>query len=88
MTSPAIEQDFAMLTRTLVAYVAWLTMVFVDIPAFVWIFVVIAAPMTFGSVIWHLRKNHSRSVVNQIAFCGALAFFPVLAIQIFVSHRN
>ncbi len=72
-----------MLVRVLVAYTAWLTMILADIPASISVFIVIAAPMFFGSVVWHLRKTHSLSAVNCIAFCGAVAFVPFLAIQIF-----
>jgi hypothetical protein len=88
MNPIARDQDFGMLIRVVVAYAAWLTMVFGCIPDFLSVFIVIAAPMFFGSVIWHLRKAHSLSAMNRIAFCGAVAFFPFLAIQIFVMSRS
>jgi hypothetical protein len=81
------EQEVGMLIRVLVAYAAWLTMIFVNIPISISIFIVIAAPIFFGSVIWHLWKTHSLSVVNRIAFCGAVAFFPFLMIQLFAMGR-
>ena len=76
-----------MLIRVLVTYGAWLTMVFGGLPGVVSVFVVIAAPMFFGSVVWHLWNTHSQSFVNQVAFCGAVAFFPFLGIQLFVMSR-
>ena len=87
MITAARQQDFGMLIRVLAAYAAWLTMVFGGVPDFVSVFIVIAVPMFFGSVIWHLWKTHSLSMVNRIAFCGAVAFFPFLAIQLFVMSR-
>jgi len=87
MTVVIKEQEVGMLVRVLVAYAAWLTMVFSNIPTVMSVFIVIAAPMFFGSVVWHLWKTHSLSAVNRIAFCGALAFFPFLAIQIFAMRR-
>jgi hypothetical protein len=87
MITAAREQDVGMLIRVLVAYAAWLTMVFGGIPDFISVFIVIAAPMFFGSVIWHLWKIHSLSAVNRIAFCGAVAFFLFLQVQIFAMCR-
>jgi hypothetical protein len=78
------EQDFGMLARVLASYAAWLLMTLTDIPAVISIFIVIAAPMFFGSVIWHLWKKRSGSLVNRIAFCGAAAFFPFLVMQMFI----
>lgn len=83
----ARDQDIGMMIRVLVVYTVWLLMVFGSIPDSISVFIVIASPMLFGSVIWHLWKTHSLSVVNRIAFCGAIAFFPFLAIQIFVMSR-
>jgi len=76
-----------MLFRVIVSYAAWLAMVFGFIPDLVSVFIVFAAPMFFGSVIWHLWKTHSLSAVNRTAFCGAVAFFPFLAIQLFVMYK-
>jgi len=87
MTVVARKQDVGMLIRVLASYAAWMTMVFANIPFFVSIFIVITAPMFFGSVVWHLWKTHSLSAVNRLAFCGAVAFFPFLAIQIYLMRR-
>jgi hypothetical protein len=87
MTTVARDQDIGMLTRVLVAYSAWLTMIFAEIPPFNSVFIVIAAPMFFGSVIWHLWTTRSLSVVNRMAFCGAVAFFPFLVIQVILKRR-
>jgi hypothetical protein len=83
MTINVRNQEIGMLLRVLATYAAWLTVSFSNISPFISVFIVIASPMFFGSVIWHLWKIHSLSAVNQIAFCGALAFFPFLAIQLF-----
>ena len=76
-----------MLARVLASYAAWLTVTFAHIPVLVAFFICITVPIFVGSVIWHLWKTHPRSVVNQIAFCGAVAFFSFLAIQLFVMSR-
>ncbi len=76
-----------MLVRVLATYGAWMTMVFANISPSVSVFIVIAAPMFMGSVIWHLWKKRSLSAVNRLAFCGAVAYFPFLAGQIFAMSR-
>jgi len=76
------ERNLGMLVRVVLSYAAWLTMVFLNVPSFISVFIFIAAPMFFGSVIWHLWKTHSLSIVNQISFSGALAFFPFFGLQI------
>ncbi len=81
------KHNFGMFIRVIGIYTAWLMMVWGDISAVISLFVVVAAPMFAGSVIWHLRKTHSLSNVNRLAFCGAIAFFPFLVIQIFVSRH-
>jgi hypothetical protein len=81
------QQDFGMPFRVIMSYAAWLAMVFGCVSDLVSVFIVFAAPMFFGSVIWHLWKTHSLSAANRIAFCGAVAFFPFLAIQLFVMNR-
>jgi len=48
-----------MLVRVLVAYTAWLTMILADIPASISVFIVIAAPMFFGSVVRMMILEHS-----------------------------
>ena len=73
------RRDIGMLIRVLISYVAWLAMVYGSIPDLISVFVAVAAPMFFGSVIFHLWKTHSLSFINQ------LAFFPFLAIQILFS---
>ncbi len=80
-------REIGMLARMLVTYGAWLTMFFGFIPAIASVVIVIAAPMFMGSVVWHLWKTHSLSAVNRTAFCGALAFFPFLTIQVFAMTR-
>jgi hypothetical protein len=80
------EREWGILLRMLGSYAAWLAMVFVDVPAFASICIVIAAPLVFGSVIWHLWRSHALSAVNQIAFAGAVAFFPFLTIQIWATR--
>jgi hypothetical protein len=76
------RRDIGMLIRVLGSYAAWLIMVFGNIPTYPSVFIIIAAPMFFGSVIFHLWKTHSMSFVNRVSFSGAIAFFPFLAIQI------
>ena len=83
MTAFVIKREIWMLVRVIAAYGAWLTMVFASIPTFVSVFIVAAVPMFMGSVVWHLWKTRSLSAINELAFCGALAFFAFLAIQIF-----
>ena len=83
MTAFVIKREIGMLVRVIAAYGAWLTMVFANIPLFVSVFIVATAPMFMGSVVWHLWKTRSLSAINVVAFCGALAFFAFLAIQIF-----
>ena len=87
MTSPAKELDVGMLVRVLLSYAAWLTMLFAKIPFFVSVFITVAAPMFFGSVVWHLWMTRSSSTVNRFSFCAAVAFFPILALQIFAIMR-
>jgi hypothetical protein len=87
MTTTSRKQDFGMMIRVLLAYAAWLAMVFGATSGFVSVFIVVAAPLFFGSVIWHLRRTYSSSMVNRLAFFGAIAFFPFLAIQMFVMSR-
>ena len=81
------KRNFGMLIRVIVTYLAWIMMVFENIPAFISVVIVVAAPMLFGSVVWHLRKTRSLSVVNRVAFCSAVAFFPFFAIQIVAMRR-
>lgn len=79
------KHNVGMFIRVLGLYAAWLMMVWGLLSAFISILVVIAAPMFAGSVVWHLRKTYYLSAVNRLAFCGAIAFFPFLVIQIFAS---
>ena len=87
MTAATKEQEIGMLVRVLTTYAAWLAMVFATIPPALSIFIVIAAPVFMGSVIWHLWRTRSLSAVNRAAFCGAVAFFPFLAVQVFAINR-
>lgn len=70
-------------------YTALLCAFFADIPNrggrigfVVLVALVIGSPLLFGGVIWHLRKSHSRSWVNEIAFAAAVSFFLGAAILI------
>jgi hypothetical protein len=74
--------NIGMFIRVLASYAAWLVMVFGNIPTYISVYIVIGAPMFLGSVVFHLWKTRSLSAVNRFAFCGAIAFFPFLAIQI------
>lgn len=87
MTGASKEREIGMLVRMLTTYAAWLTMTLATIRSIVSIFIVIAGPMFMGSVVWHLWKTRSLSAVNRLAFCGAVAFFPFLAVQIFAISR-
>ncbi len=71
------DKEFGLLIRVLLTYAAWLAMILGDLPASACIVIGIVAPLLFGGVIWHLRRSHLRSAVNEIAFAGALAFFPL-----------
>ncbi len=75
----AEDKECGLLARVLLTYAAWLAVTFYDVPALVFVTALIACPLLFGGVIWHLRETHSRSAVNQIAFSAALAF-PVFLI--------
>lgn len=87
ITTGIKQHDYGMLVRVILSYAAWLMMVFGVVPQFISICIVIAAPMSFGGAIWHLRKMRRSSMVNQISFCGAIAFFLFLMVQIYLINR-
>ena len=79
--------DVGMLIRVIVAWIAWLTMVFADISFFISVCIVITTPILLGGVIWHLRSSRSVSSINRLSFCAAIAFFPLFAIQWILATR-
>ena len=73
------DKECLLLARVVATHTAWLMMILGNLPTLASIVIGIASPLLFGGAIWHLRRTHWRSAINQIAFIGSIAFFLLYA---------